>query len=782
MDAGDSEMRHVSGSKQENVQRGTRMARARSAREGFAFAGPHWQDLRVIVGRYLPDAEPLRRLVPLLLAGFAAAAAIGFAVQLMHGKRAAFETAQHRLELIADSAAANLKDKTLKPDSDWQKALAESLPRGAAVEGRTILLADAESGIRARAPLDGAPSGDLLTILGPQQPLTTFGAEAGVLRLTLLDGTDALVTVRNVRDAQLAFIQPVEAALADWRQGARIEITLLVLTGLVLVLLAGGLWYLAPTSARVESRPLAMELTEALPGCGVWRWNLARGHVHWSMPMYRLLGLQPEDKAMAFGVIARALHPEDDLRGEIDRHLREGASAFDRCFRLRHAAGHWVNFRLRGQITRGLHDREPVLTGMAVIADHDVVLGSADENARLRDAVETISEAFVLWDKDNRLVMCNSKYQQFHGLSDDTVRPGSPYDEVIAAASEPIVSKRVAVAGSNDDDSRTYEAQIEDGRWLHINERRTRDGGYVSVGTDITVLKASQQRLADSEQQLRASVAELRVSRRELEQQKQQLVDLAEKYALEKNRAEAANRAKSEFLANISHELRTPLNAVIGFSEVMQQGLFGPIGHPKYQEYARDILASGGYLLEVINDILDMSKIEAGRMSLDVGRVDLADIVADSMKVVSQAAAERNITLARHGPQHLPLEADRRALKQVFLNLLSNAVKFTRDGGSVDVHLSRSRGYVKIAIRDTGIGIAEADIAKLGRPFEQVENQFSKSHQGSGLGLAISRALVELHGGTLRIMSRESQGTTVTCMLPLRPVIAAEEPKLAASA
>jgi two-component system, cell cycle sensor histidine kinase PleC len=519
-----------------------------------------------------------------------------------------------------------------------------------------------------------------------------------------------------------------------------------------------------------------------LPGCGVWRWNLARGHVHWSAPMYGLLGLDPNDKAMAFGVIARALHPEDDLRGEIDRHLREGAALFDHGFRLRHAAGHWVTVRLRGRITRGAGDREPYLTGIAAVADQAVPIGSADENARLRDAVETISEAFVLWDRDNRLVMCNSKYQQFHGLADEMVRPGSPYDEVIAGASEPIVSKRVSVAGSGDDDSRTYEAQIEDGRWLHINERRTRDGGYVSVGTDITVLKQSQQRLADSEQQLRVSVAELRLSRRELEQQKQQLVDLAEKYAVEKNRAEAANRAKSEFLANISHELRTPLNAVIGFSEVMQQTLFGPLGHPKYQEYARDILASGNYLLEVINDILDMSKIEAGRMSLDVGSVDLADIVADCIKVVSQSAAERNITLARHGPQRLPLEADRRALKQVFLNLLANAVKFTRDGGSVDVHLSRSRGYVKIAIRDTGIGIAEADIAKLGQPFEQVENQFSKSHQGSGLGLAISRALVELHGGSLRITSREGQGTTVACTLPLRPVIAGEEPKLAVSA
>ena len=169
-------------------------------------------------------------------------------------------------------------------------------------------------------------------------------------------------------------------------------------------------------------------------------------------------------------------------------------------------------------------------------------------------------------------------------------------------------------------------------------------------------------------------------------------------------------------------------------------------------------------------------------MALDIDDVDVADIVEDSMKVVGQAVGERDINLSRHGPSRLMIEADRRALKQVFLNLLSNAVKFTRDGGSVDVHLSRSRGHVKIAIKDTGIGIAEDDIAKLGRPFEQVENQFSKSHQGSGLGLAISRALVELHGGALRITSREGQGTTVTCTLPVRPVMTGEEPQLAASA
>jgi two-component system cell cycle sensor histidine kinase PleC len=762
------------------------MARARFARgEGvFSIAGPQWQDLRAIIDRHLPSTEALRRLVPILLIGFVAIAFLGFAYQIGNGKQAALQSAERQLALSADVTALNLEAETLNFSTDWQGPLANSLPRGATRNGRIALLADAESNIQARAPIDSPYKGNLLTILGPQQPLTIMGADAGVLRITLLDGTDAIVTVRNVpqTDAQVAFVQPISSALAAWRSDTLLEITLLVCAGLVLALIAGGLWYLVPSATTSETgNPVTEELTEALPGCGVWRWNLARGHVYWSAPMYRLLGLKPFAEAMPFGILAKALHPDDDLRATLDSHLREGVTQFDQCFRLRHAEGHWVSIRLRGHITRS-GEGEPYLTGMAVLADQDSLPGAADANARLRDAVETISEAFVLWDNQNRLVMCNSKYQQFHGLPDEMVQPGRSYDEVIASASEPIVSKRIAVAGTEANDSRTYEARIEDGRWLHINERRTRDGGYVSVGTDITVLKESQERIAESEQQLRAGVAELRLSRRELEHQKQQLVDLAEKYALEKNRAEAANRAKSEFLANISHELRTPLNAVIGFSEVMQQALFGPLGHPKYQEYARDIYASGAYLLEVINDILDMSKIEAGRMTLDVGKVDVADIIEDSMKVVSQSAADRDIALERHGPAHLAIEADRRALKQVFLNLLSNAVKFTRDGGRVDVHLSRIRGQVKIAIKDTGIGIAESDVSKLGRPFEQVENQFTKSHQGSGLGLAISRALIELHGGSFHIKSREGQGTTVTCVLPTRAITSADEEPLAASA
>ena len=376
-DEGDSEMRQLL-RLEAGERQGDRMARARSAREGFALAGPHWQDLRAIVGRHLPDAERVRRLVPLLLAGFACRRhRLGFAVQLIHGKRAAFDAASHRLELIADSTALNLKDKTLSSSSDWQRRARRKPAQGRdRRRSACVLLADAEGNIQARAPLDGARVGNLLTILGPQQPLTTFGAEAGVLRLTLLDGTDAIVTVaQRAADRCAARVHPAgrRGACRLAAGAARLEITLLVLTGLVLALLAGGLWYLAPaTSARADEGALAKELTEALPGCGVWRWNLARGHVHWSAPMYRLLGLEPSDKAMAFGAIARALHPEDDLRGEIDRHLREGLL---RVRRLLPAAPRrrplGSTLRLRGHITRTLPDREPCLTGIAVIAEQD---------------------------------------------------------------------------------------------------------------------------------------------------------------------------------------------------------------------------------------------------------------------------------------------------------------------------------------------------------------------------------------------------------------------------
>jgi two-component system cell cycle sensor histidine kinase PleC len=440
-------------------------------------------------------------------------------------------------------------------------------------------------------------------------------------------------------------------------------------------------------------------------------------------------------------------------------------------FRMHHADGRWIWLRARAELVDS-GSAEPHLIGIAVDVTEQMRLVERSKTAdiRLRDAIETISEAFVLWDSENRLVMCNSKYQQLHGIPDTALAVGTAYADVIAAGRKPLVRSQVTTDGLPEDGARSFELQLEDGRWLQINERRTKDGGFVSVGTDITQLKRHEGRLIEGERRLMATIADLRQSRQKLEQQAQQMVELAEKYAEEKDRAEAANRTKSEFLANISHELRTPLNAIIGFSEIMQSGMFGPLGSPKYAEYSQDIHQSGTYLLGVINDVLDMSRIEAGRMLLHPEDLVLDDLIEDSIRVVATMAAQQKIEVTSDVGHGLRMRGDRRALTQIMLNLLSNAVKFTPPGGRIRVRARAVGGAIVFSVADSGIGIPRDALNKLGRPFEQVSNQFTKSHRGSGLGLAIANSQASLHGGAMRIRSREGLGTIVSVRLPLGPL------------
>jgi two-component system cell cycle sensor histidine kinase PleC len=198
----------------------------------------------------------------------------------------------------------------------------------------------------------------------------------------------------------------------------------------------------------------------------------------------------------------------------------------------------------------------------------------------------------------------------------------------------------------------------------------------------------------------------------------------------------------------------------------MESGMFGTLGSEKYQEYCHDILTSGHYLLEVINDILDMSKIEAGRMKLDLETLDLAQTLAESLRVVSGRADDKHLTLDTDIEGTVPVVADRRAVKQIIVNLLSNAVKFTPDGGKVTVRCRRRRNAVILMIDDTGIGIAPQALLRLGRPFEQVESQLTKTYHGSGLGLAIAKSLVKLHGGSMKLRSTLGVGTVVCVSLP----------------
>jgi two-component system cell cycle sensor histidine kinase PleC len=314
----------------------------------------------------------------------------------------------------------------------------------------------------------------------------------------------------------------------------------------------------------------------------------------------------------------------------------------------------------------------------------------------------------------------------------------------------------------------TYERQLADGRWLQGNGLKTRDGSTVSLGTDITLIKQHQERLVDGERRLMANLHDLSQARRNEEERTRELVDLNKKYVREKDRAEAANRAKSEFLANMSHELRTPLNAIIGFSELMASKLFGPLGSPRYEEYANDINSSGKHLLGVINDILDMSKIEAGQFSMEREEIDLNPLISETVRVISLQAAQKSIAVETRIADAMTLVADRRAIKQIVINLLSNAVKFTGEGGHILVRVRKVSSAIMLTIEDNGCGIPKSALRKLGRPFEQVQNQFSKSHAGSGLGLAISRSLAELHGGALKIRSTEGVGTIVSVRIPDR--------------
>ena len=198
----------------------------------------------------------------------------------------------------------------------------------------------------------------------------------------------------------------------------------------------------------------------------------------------------------------------------------------------------------------------------------------------------------------------------------------------------------------------------------------------------------------------------------------------------------------------------------------MGSGMFGELGSEKYQEYCHDILTSGHYLLEVINDILDMSKIEAGRMKLDMEELDLTQALAESLRVVAGRAQDKHLTLDADIETSISVVADRRATKQIIVNLLSNAVKFTPDGGRVVVRSRQRDDCIVLMIADTGIGIAPQSLARLGRPFEQVESQLTKTYHGSGLGLAIARSLAQLHGGSMRLRSRLEVGTVVRVTLP----------------
>ncbi len=362
--------------------------------------------------------------------------------------------------------------------------------------------------------------------------------------------------------------------------------------------------------------------------------------------------------------------------------------------------------------------------------------------ARLLSAIESAPAAFALYDDDDRLVLSNELYRSFFAPIRDLIVPGKTFQELSEAA---VVHRAYAHAHPDEQEFLQWRMeqhrggtgepiiQLCDGRWILMRERRTKESDTVLFYSDITPLKEREDELGTARRQ-----------------------------------AEQANQAKTAFLANMSHELRTPLNAIIGFSEMIERKMMGPISDT-YRQYGEIVRASGQHLLSIINDILDIAKLNAGKTELHFEPVDVIQIIAEMVAIISKNAEAAEVAVVTRCDARCPtIEADPLRLRQVLLNVLNNAVKFTPAGGRVEVATSVAARQLRIAVKDNGIGMAPEDIPRALEPFTQVARDSARTLEGTGLGLPISKTLIELHGGRLEIASAPQQGTTVTISLPFR--------------
>jgi signal transduction histidine kinase len=366
------------------------------------------------------------------------------------------------------------------------------------------------------------------------------------------------------------------------------------------------------------------------------------------------------------------------------------------------------------------------------------------QSSLLQSTLENIGEGLSVFDAHGRLVAWNRRFCRLLDLPVG-LHAGTALRDVLTRQAcrgdfgdcepEAEVERRLELFYRNVPSVK--ERVTSSGRTLQIRRRAMPDGAVLSVYSDVTELKASERQIVQARSQ-----------------------------------AELANHSKSEFLANMSHELRTPLNAVIGFSEIISNQLFGPMANEKYLEYMNDILSSSRHLLSIINDVLDMSKIEAGKLELSKEKVTLQHVVADVLRMMRERALDRQIELVpRLAADDLVVWADERAIKQILLNLLSNAIKFSREGGKIRIRLTAEpAGQAVVEVEDQGIGMTEDEQERALQPFGQAKPATTRSYGGTGLGLPITKGLVEAHGGTLTIVSRAGEGTIVRIALPIEPI------------
>lgn len=732
---------------------------------------------------FFTNSRLMKRLIPILSVIFIAVVIWGVVSQGFSQYQAIKDAERNRIGLISNIVAhsiATAQDadaaNSILPVAPSANDLKNSLPKNINLSAQTIMIVDAGGTITASTPETvGYVGHELNQITQAATLISSVDETAYNQAITLSNGNEVFIQKTEITGHNLTLIAMQKLSYIEqlWWVDIGTSLSLAVIATFVLILMTIGFLMQMMHSTRAEEiiEATGNHLNRTLDrgSSGLWDWDIARGHVFWSSSMFDILGLKRYRHVLSFGEIKSILHDDDKgIINELNELIQSGGKVFDREFRMLHAEGDWVWLHIRGEIVKEEYEATIRLVGVTSDITEQKAIEARSHLADLHlvQAIENISEGFVMWDNDRRLVMCNKKFQEFFKLPAFAVRKGTHQDEVFAAGQEILSKNVIALDDYSDDDHSAYEYLLADGRWLHVSERVTQNGSFVSVGTDISHIKRHESKLVESERELLETVHDLEVTKQELEAKQSLLVSKQKELEVYAERANSANRAKTEFLANMSHELRTPLNAIIGFSELIQGETFGKINEPRYVEYAADILKSGEHLLLVINDILDMSKIESGNMKLEMQKVELAEVAQSCMRIISGRASEQNVDLELQINDGLYINADKRALKQILLNLLSNAVKFSHDGGHVTVKAENSTDGIVIDITDNGIGMSAESLATVGQPFAQVGSQLTKNHDGSGLGLSISKSLTEMHGGSLTIDSVVNKGTIVSLNLP----------------
>ncbi len=390
----------------------------------------------------------------------------------------------------------------------------------------------------------------------------------------------------------------------------------------------------------------------------------------------------------------------------------------------------------------------------------------------LETIVQSTANGVSLFDRDLKLVVANRRFVELLDLPADLLRPGRAFYDIMLYNAErgeygpgdPVVLAQQRVERAILFEPHQFVRRRHNGTYIQVTGRPVRDG-FVTTYTDITEQKQAEELLHLSKVQLEERVTE---RTQELEKQLIETARAEAEMRRAKERAEHANAAKGEFLAQMSHELRTPLNSIIGFSDVIRNEVFGPIGNDRYAEYLNGVHSSGTHLLALINDILEMARMEAGKINLTEEPVDLNALVEEVKMQLSQRARAGHVTVRSNLETSVPMiRGDQRRIYQMLLNLMSNAVKFTRANGTIQVSAHRNvDSSLSLKIRDSGIGMTPEEVEKVIEPFTQARGSILNAREGSGLGLPIVKGLIEEHGGTLSIVSAPDKGTTVQLTFP----------------